>query len=79
MTAYENMPFLGQDMSQHLTGLPYSTLRVRCYFHLAIKIILLQLKILTFLTFLLDLHSFLGTPPHADVIASFWAHTSENS
>ena len=50
-TTFKHAPIFGQDRSWHLTHLPYSTLRVSCYFCLAIKIILLQLKILTSPTF----------------------------
>ena len=50
-TTFKRAPIFGQGRSWHLTCLLYSTLRVSCYFHLTIKIILLQLKILTSLTF----------------------------
>ena len=51
ITAYKNTPFIGQAIIlTPLHGLPYTTLRASYYFCLTIKIILLQLKILTFLT-----------------------------
>ena len=59
-TTFRHAPNFGEDRSWHLTHLPHSTLRVSCYFCLAIKIILLQLKILTSLTFCCVCAFFLG-------------------
>ena len=70
--------FLGQGWSWHLANLLYNILRATYYFCLAKNIILFQLKILTFPTFCWIHTLFLGTPPCADVIASFgltWVKT----
>ena len=69
---HRNASHFSQDRSWQLANLLYHVLRVDYYFCLATEIFLLQLKILTFLTSLSSMCAFLGTAPHADVIASFW-------
>ena len=59
---FNHAPIVGQDRSWDLTHLLYSTLRVSCHFCLTIKIILLQLKIPTSLTFCCVCALFSGLP-----------------
>ena len=61
-----------QDGSWLLTNLLYHVLRVNSHYCLAIKINLLQLKITHISDILVLMCTFLGTPLHTDVIASFW-------
>ena len=64
------LPF-SQDGSQQLANLLYHVSRVDCHLYLAIKINLLQLKD-TRISNIFSLSAcFSGTPPHADIIASF--------
>ena len=71
-TMHRNALLFNQDRSWQLANLLYHVLRVDYYFCLATKIFLLQPKILTFPTSFSSMCTFLGTPPCADIIASFW-------
>ena len=69
---------ISQDRSWQLTNLFYHVLRVNYHFHLAIKINLLQLKNTHISDILVLACIFLGTPPCADIVASFqcmWVKT----
>ena len=72
ITIHRNASLFSQDGSWQLTNLLYHVLRVNYHFHLAIKIDLLQLKNTHISNILVLVHIFLGTPPCADIIASFW-------
>ena len=71
-TIHRNASLFSQDGSWQLINLLCHVLRVNSHFHLAIKINLLQLKNTHISDILVLMHAFLGTPPHADIIASFW-------
>ena len=70
---HRNALLFSQDGSWHLTNLLYHVFRVNSHFHLDIKIKLLQLKNTHISDILVAMHAFPGTPPHADVTASFWS------
>ena len=72
-TIHKNTLLFSLDKSLSLTNLLYHVLGVNNHFCLAIKINLLQLKKYSHLWQLRSLCAlFWGTPPCADVIASFW-------
>ena len=71
-TIHINASLFSWDESWQLTNLLYHVLRVNYHLHLAIKINLLQLKNTHISDILVLVCILLGTPPHADVIASFW-------
>ena len=71
-TIHRNASLFSWDGSWQLINLLYHVSRVNYHLHLAIKINSLQLKNAHISNILVLACIFLGTPPHADVIASFW-------
>ena len=73
ITIHKNTSLFSQNRSWQLTNLLYHVLRVNSHFPLAIKIKLLQLKNTHISDILAVMCAFLGTPPCADITASFWS------
>ena len=80
ITLHRSTSLFSQDGSWQLTNLLYHVLRDSSYFHLIIKINLLQLKNTPISDILALTCAFLGTPPCTDITASFshmWVKTRD--